>query len=167
MFRNKQVILSRNGVLVILAIMIALAAFVLFGLDREEPLPVESGVSETSSVIALGRTVYASQCAACHGANLEGQPNWRERKPDGRLPAPPHDETGHTWHHDDATLFNLTKYGLSALIGRPVETDMPAYEGVLTDEQIRAVLAYIKSRWPAEIRERQAEISRQAAAERG
>lgn len=167
MFWNKQVILSRNGILVILAAMIALAVIILFWLDREPPAPMNSGVTETSSLVALGRTVYASQCAACHGANLEGQPNWRERKPNGRMPAPPHDETGHTWHHDDATLFNLTKYGLSALVGRPVETDMPAYDGVLTDEQIRASLAYIKSRWPAQIQARQSEMSRRADAERG
>lgn len=163
---NKQVIVSRTGVLVILVVMVVLAVIVLFWIDREPPAPVNSDVTETTSMVALGRTVYASQCAVCHGANLEGQPNWRERKPDGRLPAPPHDETGHTWHHDDATLFNLTKYGLSALVGRPVETDMPAYDGVLTDEQIRASLAYIKSRWPAQIQARQAEMSRQAAAER-
>ena len=163
---NKQVIVSRAGVLVILVVMVVLAVIVLFWIDREPPAPVNSDVTETTSMVALGRTVYASQCAVCHGANLEGQPNWRERKPDGRLPAPPHDETGHTWHHDDATLFNLTKYGLSALVGRPVETDMPAYDGVLTDEQIRASLAYIKSRWPAQIQARQAEMSRQAAAER-
>lgn len=163
---NKQVIVSRTGVLVILVVMVVLAVIVLFWIDREPPAPVNSDVTETTSMVALGRTVYASQCAVCHGANLEGQPNWRERKPDGRLPAPPHDETGHTWHHDDATLFNLTKYGLSALVGRPVETDMPAYDGVLTDEQIRASLAYIKSRWPAQIQARQAEMNRQAAAER-
>ena len=48
---------------------------------------------------AQGTTVYADQGGACHGANLEGQPNWRQRRADGLLPAPPHDETGHTWHH--------------------------------------------------------------------
>jgi mono/diheme cytochrome c family protein len=39
---------------------------------------------------------------------------------------------------------------------------MPAFGNVLTDAEIWAVLAYIKSRWPTEIRERQAEISRRA-----
>ncbi len=118
-------------------------------------------------MIALGAEVYAAQCAACHGVNLEGQPNWRERKPDGKLPAPPHDETGHTWHHDDATLFALTKYGLSKLVGQHVPTDMPVYEGVLSDREIHAVLAYIKSRWPAHVRQRQAEITSRAATPAG
>ena len=70
-----------------------------------------------AEVVALGETVYAAQCAACHGASLEGQPNWRERGADGRLPAPPHDATGHTWHHPDAVLFELTKHGLPKEIG--------------------------------------------------
>ena len=112
-----------------------------------------------ADLVALGRDVYASQCAACHGANLEGQPRWRTRKPNGRLPAPPHDASGHTWHHDDLSLLRLTKFGLSAVVGQPVETDMPAYEGVLSDREIWAVLAYIKSRWPENIRQRQADIN--------
>lgn len=112
-----------------------------------------------TDLVALGRDVYASQCAACHGANLEGQPGWRTRKPNGRLPAPPHDASGHTWHHDDLSLFRLTKFGLSAVVGQPVETDMPAFEGVLSDREIWAVLAYIKSRWPENIRQRQADIN--------
>ncbi len=133
-----------------------------------------SAVDETSSanipvegeLVALGEQIYKLQCAVCHGVNLEGQPNWRERKPNGRLPAPPHDATGHTWHHDDATLFALTKYGLAALTGTPVETDMPVYDGVLTDREIRAALAYIKSKWPKKIRERQAEMSARAETNR-
>ena len=43
-----------------------------------------------------GAQLYAENCASCHGANLEGQADWRSPGPDGRLPAPPHDETGHT-----------------------------------------------------------------------
>jgi hypothetical protein len=82
-----------------------------------------------------------------------------ERQPDGKLPAPPHDETGHTWHHDDKTLFVLTKFGLSKLVGQHVPMDMPAYDGVLSNREIHAVLAYIKSRWPAHVRQRQTKIS--------
>ena len=113
----------------------------------------------------MGETVYAAQCAACHGANLEGQPNWRERGPDGRLPAPPHDETGHTWHHPDALLFELTKEGPPKEMGNgePYLSNMPAYEGVLSDEEIVTVLSYIKSRWPAEVRERHDALNAQMA----
>ncbi len=105
-------------------------------------------------VVALGGEVYAAQCASCHGPNLEGQLDWRSPGPDGLLPAPPHDETGHTWHHDDETLFELTKYGLAKFAGEDYRSAMPAYDGVLSDDEIVAVLSYIKSRWPDDVRVR-------------
>ena len=111
-------------------------------------------VSNTE-LVTEGKAVYAQYCAQCHGNNLQGEPNWRERKANGRLPAPPHDESGHTWHHTDRQLFLLTKYGPSALIDGNYESDMPGFETVLTDRQIAASLAYIKSTWPEEILARQ------------
>src|SRR3546814_8986604 len=59
--------------------------------------------------VMQGKAIYAYACAACHGAKLQGQPRWRERLANGRLPAPPHDDTGHTWHHPDAVLFEDRK----------------------------------------------------------
>lgn len=115
--------------------------------------------------VALGERVYAEACASCHGANLEGQPNWQTRNADGKLPAPPHDETGHTWHHPDAQLFAITKFGLAPIAGADYATDMPAFEGTLTDAEIMAALAYIKSRWPEKIRVHQAGIDAQARAQ--
>jgi mono/diheme cytochrome c family protein len=112
--------------------------------------------------VAQGQSVYAAQCARCHGANLEGQPNWRDRQANGRLPAPPHDASGHTWHHPDAQLFGITKHGLAPFAPPGYQSDMPAFDGTLSDEQIAAVLAYIKSTWPPDIRERQAHINAQA-----
>ena len=104
-------------------------------------------------VVALGQDIYAANCAACHGARLEGQPNWRIRSEDGLLPAPPHNASGHTWHHDDETLFILTKYGLAGLMENAPPSGMPAYEGVLSNEEIIAMLSFIKSTWPDELRE--------------
>ena len=115
--------------------------------------------------VALGQSVYAAQCARCHGVNLEGQPNWQQRQANGRLPAPPHDASGHTWHHPDAQLFGITKQGIVPFVSPDYESDMPAFEETLSDDEIAAVLAYIKSRWPADIRERQARINGQAARE--
>ena len=80
--------------------------------------------------LALGGALYAAHCAACHGVKLEGQPNWQERRPNGRMPAPPHDASGHTWHHSDQALFLITKKSLSAVVP-DYESDMPAFEGVL------------------------------------
>ena len=115
-----------------------------------------------SARLALGGALYGAHCAACHGAELEGEPNWRQRKPDGLLPAPPHDETGHTWHHPDGQLFEITKRGTAALVGSDYRTAMGPFGAVLSDDEIRAVLAYIKSRWPDNIRARQAGITERA-----
>lgn len=114
--------------------------------------------------VARGAAVYAQHCARCHGVNLEGQPNWRKRNPDGKLPAPPHDASGHTWHHPDQILFEITRNGLvppNAPEG--YESDMPAFAGILPDEDIWAVLAYIKSLWTPEARQHQRDLSRKAS----
>jgi mono/diheme cytochrome c family protein len=110
--------------------------------------------------LALGRAIYGAHCASCHGAELEGQHHWTRALPTGRMPAPPHDATGHTWHHGDGVLFRITKEGVAAVVGGGYESDMPAFEGVLGDDEIRAVLAYIKSTWPEREGRYQAEISR-------
>jgi mono/diheme cytochrome c family protein len=112
--------------------------------------------------VALGQKLYAQHCAACHGAKLEGQPDWRRRLPNGRMPAPPHDESGHTWHHPDAVLFGITKDGLvPPYAPRDYQSDMPAFGGTLSDEEIRAVLAYIKGHWKSrEVLEARAEMTR-------
>ncbi len=115
--------------------------------------------AEDTALVAQGEAVYAEQCASCHGARLQGQPNWRLRQSNGRLPAPPHDETGHTWHHSDAHLFQVTKFGTASVAGPSYKTDMAPFGGVLSDAEIWAVLAYIKSRWPSSVRQRHAEIN--------
>ena len=100
-----------------------------------------------------GKSVYRAHCASCHGFTLKGQRKWRQRKANGKLPAPPHDATGHTWHHTGQQLFELTKFGPRALIGGDYQTDMPGYKDILSDEEIIAVLSYIKSTWPDKIRQ--------------
>ena len=112
--------------------------------------------------VAQGAKVYAEHCAACHGARLEGQGNWRVRLPNARLPAPPHDESGHTWHHADSMLFGITKLGLvPPYAPANYASDMPAFAGKLSDEEIWAVLAFIKSHWSTrEVLEARAQMMR-------
>ena len=100
-----------------------------------------------SERLSAGRQIYGERCAACHGKNLEGQPNWKVRLPNGRLPGPPHDASGHTWHHSDAELFLITKKGVAAVVPG-YESEMPMFEGVLSDGEINTVLDFIKSTWP-------------------
>ena len=110
-----------------------------------------------------GLAIYKEHCASCHGKNLEGEPNWRSPKESGRMPAPPHDEKGHTWHHTDKILFELTKFGLKKFAGENYESDMPVYDGTLSDQDIVAVLSYIKSTWPTDIREYHDHLNKQQA----
>ncbi len=116
---------------------------------------------DNTQQVTRGKSVYAQHCAACHGVRLEGQRNWRERLPNGRYPAPPHDASGHTWHHPDAMLFGVTKHGLVPGKYAPssYQSDMPAFGGQLSDGEIWSVLAYIKSSWPKDIQRAQLEVT--------
>lgn len=109
-----------------------------------------------------GQALYRERCASCHGASLEGQSDWKSRKPDGRMPAPPHDASGHTWHHSDEQLFRITKEGPTAILPG-YESDMPGFGAVLSDAEIRAVLDYIKGTWPERQRAQQAARSKAPA----
>ena len=106
-----------------------------------------------------GRAFYAEHCASCHGTNLEGEPNWRARDDDGYLPAPPHDASGHTWHHPDAQLFDITKRGTEAIVGGGYKSHMIGFGDMLSDDDILATLAYIKSTWPKQIIARHNQIN--------
>lgn len=126
-----------------------------------EPGPAPRADPGNGAQVALGAKVYAAHCAACHGRNLEGQPDWRRRLANGRLPAPPHDDSGHTWHHPEELLFGITKHGLvPPYAPEGYESDMPAYAGKLTDEEIYAALAFIMSRWSNEVLAVRAEMLR-------
>lgn len=115
-------------------------------------------------LVAEGRQIYMEHCASCHGENLEGETEeWRTRKESGSLPAPPHDPTGHTWHHPDQQLFAITKHGIEPFAPEGYVSEMPAFGDVLTDREIWAVLAYIKSTWPPETLRMQEERTEQAA----
>ena len=80
---------------------------------------------------------YLSNCAACHGAN--GRGSWRATvfliRPrdltDGKALASLPDEY----------VFNLIKHG-GATIGKP---GMPAFGYHLTDDEIRALVAYVRT----------------------
>ena len=101
--------------------------------------------------VAQGEILYAQYCAKCHGANLEGAANWKQRLPDGSLPPPPHDSSGHTWHHADELLISITQNG-----GDPAENSkMIPFKDQLSREEVVAILEFIKSKWGREEREYQ------------
>lgn len=137
----------------------------LFAWDQPNEPRVGLFMPDIRQTVAQGKIIYAEQCASCHGDNLEGEPRWRQPKANGRMPAPPHDETGHTWHHGDQQLFDITKYGLADIANlKDYESDMPVYKDILTDEEIIAVLSFIKAQWDSRIREQHDEINRRHSA---
>ena len=151
---------NRIGVIVIFVALALGAFYMAFGIPftgdgrvRFEP--------DNPTIVSSGAVIYADACASCHGDDLEGQADWQVRKAEGKLPAPPHDDAGHTWHHQEQQLFDITKLGVQHFAGADYATDMPAFGDEYSDEDILAVLSYIKSTWPPEIRERHDLMSKQ------
>jgi mono/diheme cytochrome c family protein len=146
----------------------ALAALAYVALAQDEPTSAVKflGKPVEPAALELGSRIYAQNCASCHGKNLEGQPDWKRRLANGRMPAPPHDASGHSWHHSDQDLFKITKEGLAAVVPG-YESDMPVFGANLGDDEITAVLAYIKSTWPERQRAFQAEVTKNADLEDG
>ncbi len=117
-------------------------------------------ISRDDGAVARGQVLYDANCAACHGVEFEGQPDWRSPGTDGLYPAPPHDATGHTWHHTDSVLIAyITLGGEAALAEKGVAFDsgMPGFGGILSEAEIAEILDYIKSRWPTRERQFQSE----------
>ena len=114
---------------------------------------------DSTLIIARGKIIYESYCVSCHQVNLIGAENWKDVDEDGHRKAPPLTGTGHTWHHDDATLHNIIKYGLAKIV-RNYEGKMIGFGDKINDKQIDSILSYIKSHWEDEIYERQISISK-------
>lgn len=147
---------TRNRIL-LSAAALALAAGGAFYFKELKTTPLLRPDDE--EIVQRGAAIYARDCASCHGANLQGQPRWQERGADGLLPAPPHDANGHTWHHPEQVLFDITKDGLQNIAGPDYKTNMPTFAGKLSDEEIASVLSFIKSTWPAKHRQANDAIS--------
>lgn len=140
----------------------AAAAVAVWAGEKESRSPAQAifGMPVDADMIERGAGLYAENCAFCHGSELEGQPDWRRRQDNGVMPAPPHDETGHIWHHADQQLFDITKNGLGSVVPG-YQSAMPVFDGILNDAEITAILGYIKSTWPERERAYQAEITSQ------
>jgi mono/diheme cytochrome c family protein len=139
-------------------ILIILLSFVLIGeasySNSHFPITRDSAL-----MIARGKIIYESYCVSCHQVNLIGAENWKGVDEDGHRKAPPLNGTGHTWHHDDATLHNIIKYGLVKLV-KNYEGKMLGYEDNLKDKDIDSVLSYIKSFWPDDVYQQQINLNK-------
>ena len=149
----------------VILIGVAFTGWLYTNFPTSYPTSVDVRLMHTDiAAVSKGKLVYEQNCASCHGKNLEGQANWRQRDTDGNLPAPPHSVEGHTWHHPDEYLFKMTKYGIEKTIGKTYPNNMPIYEGVLSDYDIIAVLSYIKNTWPEHIQFQHDRINSRARA---
>ena len=96
--------------------------------------------------VARGAKVFRQNCAACHGANAEGAPNWQKPGPDGKYPAPPLNGTAHAWHHPIASLKDTIRNGTARIGG-----SMPPWKDKLSEADIEAAIAWFQSHWPDEL----------------
>jgi mono/diheme cytochrome c family protein len=99
-----------------------------------------------SAMVARGARLFNEHCATCHGVKAEGAPNWQQRGPDGKFPAPPLNGSAHDWHHSKSALMRTIRDGTARLGG-----SMPAWRDKLADGEIEAIIAWFQSLWPEEI----------------
>lgn len=105
--------------------------------------------------VALGKSLYQANCAFCHGDNLEGKPGWDGQYPSGGRPALPLDGETAITRLSDQDIMDVTKYGGQPFSPSDYKNDMPGFEMQLSDGDIWAIVAFIKSRWSDEAIERQ------------
>lgn len=162
---DNHVVVKNNTGLIFLTLLGVIVAVTFLWITFSTDTTAEVTLADPANrdQVRRGEGIYAKYCSSCHGQNLEGQANWRVRGEDKKLPAPPMNGTGHTWHHADDLLFGMVKSGLvPPYAPEGYQSNMPAWGGILSDSEIWAVLAYVKSQWPAEIRKTQSDINQEA-----
>lgn len=123
---------------------------------RADSLKAEIDALSGAALVARGRSLFAENCAQCHGEAAVGAPDWTRRLPDGSFPPPPLNGTAHAWHHPLAQLRAVIRNGSPS-------GNMPAWGGRLGEDEITAVIAYFHSLWPEEVHEAWSEMNRRAA----
>jgi mono/diheme cytochrome c family protein len=93
-----------------------------------------------------GGKLFRKNCAQCHGPLGQGHPHWNKADANGKYPPPPLNGTGHTWHHSEKVLKQIIRDGTGNLGG-----NMPAWKDKLSDDDISAILAWIRAQWPDHI----------------
>lgn len=169
---ERDVSMYKRVAAVILGICILAAAaaafYQWFPSDEAEPLPVERPRAATNDAVPslppkqveAGKVIFLKECAGCHGKHGQGAADWKVQNPDKTFPPPPHDASGHTWHHTDGLLFRLVRDGGKGMEDPGFKSAMPAYGRTLSDQEIVSVITYLKSLWQPEQRASQAEASR-------
>ena len=118
------------------SVLLAAGIILMLG-SRVEPSTTMSSVAlaeRDPAAIERGRETYLNQCASCHGE--DGRGNGPAAA--GLDPPPANLTGGHMQAHSDEQILGWIKNGLPP-------SAMPAFEGVLTDEQIMEIIAYLRA----------------------
>lgn len=117
-------------------------AVYLKGIAEPSPPPPPSSTlpsTESSLLISLGKTVYDSHCASCHGARGEGKPpDW-----------PPLAGNQSIEMESAVNPIRMVLNGgyPPATAGNPKPYGMPPFAGLLSDNEVAAVVSYIRTAW--------------------
>lgn len=145
-----------NRFILYLGVVLVATATVLAGWRTTRP----EGGRASPALVQRGAALYNAHCLRCHGGATGG---------DKRDVPPPHNANGHTWHHPDCLIRDIVLNGFSRFDGVPPgrpgdapgpKPTMPAFRGRLSDEDVAAILAYVKTWWSEEQRQGQARITR-------
>jgi mono/diheme cytochrome c family protein len=96
-------------------------------------------MAESSLLMALGKTVYDARCASCHGADGAGMP-----------PQYPPLASNQSIQMESAVnpIRMVLNGGLPpATLGNPQPYGMPPFAQILSDDEVAAVVTYIRSAW--------------------
>lgn len=151
-FVKRQVFLTRLEVIKPQIFLCCAALLLIAACAPSDPGSTIKGVSYNAEQIAQGRVYYEQTCAACHGVDGRGQFPEAPFEPDatGRLGAPPHNETGHTWHHSDELLL---RYVVEGGFSDPNNFyTMPRWDSLYDRDDAALIIAYIKTMWTEEQR---------------
>jgi mono/diheme cytochrome c family protein len=103
--------------------------------------------------VERGAALYEINCGSCHGGASGGTV---------RDIPPPHNASGHTWHHQDCLLTKIILDGFEDPDAPEDKPKMPAFKGQLTDEEVAAILTHIKTWWTEEQRQWQRQVTQQS-----
>lgn len=117
-------------------------AVYLKGIAEPSPPPPASSTlpsTESSLLISLGKTVYDARCASCHGAQGEGRPpHW-----------PPLAGNQSIQMESAVNPIRMVLNGgyPPGTAGNPKPYGMPPFAGLLSDNEVAAVVSYIRTAW--------------------
>lgn len=139
--------------------MLLFIAVSLVACDQPSSTPVTGGTSvqvaqagttprpkKDFAAFMQGGSLFRKNCAQCHGNLAQGGPNWRQANSKGKMPPPPLNGTGHTWHHSKTALAQTIRNGTLHIGG-----SMPPWRSTMTDKEIDMTIDWFQSRWSDEI----------------